>query len=128
MNKKMVFTGVLLILIAIILGAFGAHSLKTHISADKIASFEVGIRYQMYHGLALLIVGLQAGKIKFSMQFFYFLILFGTILFSASIYFLALQEMFDFSLRFLGPITPVGGALMVFGWLLFLIKIVLSKD
>ena len=85
MNKKIVVTGICVILIAIILGAFGAHGLKEHISPEKIASFEVGVRYQMYQGLAFLILGLNAGKLKFSLNSIYLFLLMGTLLFSVSI-------------------------------------------
>lgn len=128
MDKKIVISGVILILLAIVLGAFGAHGLKEHVSVEKIQSFEVGVRYQMYHGIAFLILGLHASKFQFSLKSIYILLLIGTVLFSVSIYFLAIQEMFDVTLKFLGPITPLGGVLLIFGWSIFLIKLIRSKD
>lgn len=123
MNKKLVITGVILILFAIILGAFGAHGLKKVADANAVASFETGVRYQHYSGLALLIVGLASSHLKFSLKSFYILILTGTMLFSVSIYFLALQQAIGMELKFLGPITPIGGSLLIIGWTIFLVKL-----
>lgn len=126
MKNSSVIIGVICILFSIILGAFGAHSLKELITQEKIhppRRIEVGVRYQMYHGLALLIIGLNADKIPFSLKSFQWLILFGTILFSFSIYPLALQDLISFSLTFLGPVTPIGGGLLIIGWLIFLVNL-----
>jgi len=127
MNKNVVIAGICLITIAIVLGAFGAHSLKELISAEKLNTFEVGVKYQMYHGLALLIIGLNSVKLKFPIRSLSLLMLLGTILFSGSIYFLSIQELFDTSLTFLGPVTPIGGSILIISWIIFLIKIFRSK-
>lgn len=126
MNKRIVLTGILLILITIILGAFGAHGLKQYISTEKIASFEVGVRYQMYIGLALLIVGLSADKFK-SLKTFFLLEVIGISLFSGSIYLLSIQEILGTDLSFLGPITPLGGLSIIIGWFLLFLQLV-KKD
>ena len=127
MDKKSVATGIIFITIAIILGAFGAHGLKGLVSTEKIVSFEVGVRYQMYHGLGLFVIGLQASKFSFQLKWIYFFLFVGTILFSVSIYFLAIQEILGVSLPFLGPITPLGGSLLIVGWIIFLVQILRSK-
>lgn len=127
MNKSVVIIGVVFLILAIILGAFGAHALKEHLTPEKLNTFEVGVRYQIYHGLAFLILGLNADKVQFSLKLPFRLIFVGVLLFSGSIYFLAIQEMLDASLKFLGPITPLGGLLMITGWILFLVKIIRSK-
>jgi uncharacterized membrane protein YgdD (TMEM256/DUF423 family) len=116
-----------MLVVAIILGAFGAHALKEHLTPEKLNSFEVGVRYQMYHGLAFLLLGLSTDKVQFSLKLPTRLIFIGVIMFSGSIYFLAIQEMLGVSLKFLGPITPLGGLLMITGWLLFMVKIIRSK-
>lgn len=82
----------------------------------------------MYHGLAFLILGLHADKFQFSLKPIYLLLLIGTLLFSFSIYFLAIQEVLNVALKFLGPITPLGGVLLIFGWTIFLIKLIRTKD
>ena len=127
MNKSAVIIGVVMMVIAIILGAFGAHGLKEHLTPEKFNTFEVGVRYQIYHGLAFLILGLSADKVQFSLKRPIQFIFGGVLMFSVSIYFLAIQEMLGVSLKFLGPVTPLGGVLMIIGWILFLVKIIRSK-
>lgn len=127
MNKSIVISGIVMLVIAIVLGAFGAHALKEHLTLEKLNTFEVGVRYQVYHGLAFLILGLSADKVQFSLKLPIRLIFTGVILFSGSIYFLAIQEMLGVSMKFLGPITPLGGLFMIMGWILFLVKIMRSK-
>ncbi|MGB1517969.1 MAG: DUF423 domain-containing protein [Crocinitomicaceae bacterium] len=116
MNKQIAIVSVLLIALGIILGAFGAHGLKQVVSPEKVASFEVGVRYQIYHGIALLILSLNASKIEGSLKVFLAFILGGILFFSGSIYLLALNDLIGPDLSFLGPLTPVGGVLMIAGW------------
>lgn len=127
MNRTITATGALVILLAIILGAFGAHGLKEVASPERVASFEVGVRYQFYMGFSMLITGLTADRLMFDLRWFYRLNLYGMFLFSGSIYLLALQEPLGMSLKFLGPITPIGGVLMIAAWVVFLIKL-FKKD
>lgn len=103
--------------LAIVLGAFGAHAFKKLISAEKLASFEVGVRYQMYSALVLLIIGFQLDFDQYSERLAVYGIVAGTILFSVSIYFLSFAEYWKKNLKFLGPITPLGGLLMIIGWI-----------
>lgn len=107
---------------AIILGAFGAHAFKKLISAEKLASFEVGVRYQMYSALILLILGFQLDFDIYSERLAVYGITAGTILFSFSIYFLSFAEYWKKNLKFLGPITPLGGLLMLIGWISLMIS------
>lgn len=116
MNKQIAIISVLLIVLGIVLGAFGAHSLKEVVTPEKVASYEVGVRYQIYHGLALLVLSLNASKIEGSLKVFLIFILAGVLLFSGSIYFLALNDVLSPDLSFLGPVTPIGGVLMIMGW------------
>lgn len=124
----MVLTAATLILLAIVLGAFGAHALKEIISAEKLISFETGVRYQMYTGIALLVIGLNADRIAGSIRVFFGLQLIGILLFSLSIYLLALQEVIGVSLRFLGPVTPIGGMLLISSWIVIIMQLVKSKN
>ncbi|MFT6245487.1 MAG: uncharacterized membrane protein YgdD (TMEM256/DUF423 family) [Salibacteraceae bacterium] len=126
MNKKIVITGAALILIGIVLGAFGAHSLKKVVDASQVLSFETGVRYQMYHGFALIILGANADRLLINSKWVIRLMLIGVAVFSLSIYLLVLQGPMGVSLKFLGPITPIGGLLMILGWGLF-IKNLLSQ-
>jgi uncharacterized membrane protein YgdD (TMEM256/DUF423 family) len=127
MNKFGITIGSVFIFTAILLGAFGAHALKEIISIEKISSFEVGIRYQMYHGLALLILNSQADKFSFSLRWVNRLLVAGTVLFSVSIYLLAIQEIIPFAVRWLGPVTPIGGTLLLVSWGLFLVRVIRNQ-
>lgn len=123
MNKKIVLTAAVLLLLAIVLGAFGAHGLKDKVTPERIATFEVGVRYQFYIGLAMLILGFNEEKLGFSLKPTFILLLIGVLFFSVSIYFLAIQEILGTSLKFLGPITPLGGLLMIIGLFVFIVKL-----
>lgn len=111
-------TGALLGLLSVIFGAFGAHALKKKLSKEQLQSFEVGVRYQMYHAIVLLILGFNNEMISTANYWCFTL---GVLLFSFSIYGLVLSDAFGKKLRFLGPITPIGGLLLVSGWMLILI-------
>ncbi|MDX1525930.1 MAG: DUF423 domain-containing protein [Pseudidiomarina maritima] len=112
--KLFVMLGAINMAIGVILGAFGAHSLKTWLTVDMLAVFNTGVQYQIYHALGLLMVavlmipypnsgGLRTGG---------WLLLAGIILFSGSLYLLALTGH-----KFFGPITPVGGLCFIVGWI-----------
>lgn len=127
-QKTILLWGVLFIIIAIILGAFGAHALKKVLTTESLSSFETGVKYQMYQGLGLLFIGAMASKWSFTLKWPINLILMGTVCFSFSIYGLALQEVFGISLNFLGPITPIGGTLLIIGWSVLGFKIWKSEE
>lgn len=128
MNKKTVIAGAVLITIAIVLGAFGAHALRDRLNEAQLSSFETGVRYQIYQGLALLILGIGSAKFKFNLKPISSLILIGTIMFSLSIYGLSLQSVLGMKLGFLGPVTPFGGLLMIIGWTVFIVQLMKQKD
>jgi uncharacterized membrane protein YgdD (TMEM256/DUF423 family) len=128
MNRTIALTGTILLLISILLGAFGAHALKEVLREEQLVSFETGVRYQMIHGLGLLILGLNAERHKFQLKTIYWLLLSGVFLFSVSIYFLAMQDVLGMKLKFLGPITPLGGLLMMLGWSVYGFQIFRSKS
>ena len=126
MNKRITLVAILLIVIAIVLGAFGAHALKELISEKYQHTFETGVRYQMYMGISLLIIGLNYANIGISSKLPIRLIIVGVLLFSFSLYLIAIQEIIG-KLTFLGPITPIGGLLMILGWMLIFIRILKIK-
>lgn len=117
LDKKIIVLASILAAITIGVGAFGAHGLKELISSEALITFETGVRYQMYHVIALFVIGstpyVNASTKKWSALF----LLIGIILFSGSIYVLALKELWSFSVSFLGPVTPIGGLFFVLGWL-----------
>lgn len=105
---------------AVILGAFGAHLLKAHLSSDALQSFEVGVRYQFFHGLVLLFLStLTHSFVKRTVLFF----VVGTLFFSGSIYGLSISSNASIALlpKILGPVTPIGGLLLILGWINLLI-------
>lgn len=127
MNKKIVIGGAVLIVIGIILGALGAHGLKKLVDSQALLTFETGVRYQMYVGFALLILGVNADKLLMNLKWVIRLMVTGMLLFSVSLYFMVLQEPMGISLKFLGPITPIGGGLMIISWGLFIKNLLSSK-
>lgn len=118
MERKGIIRAGILGVIGVLLGAFGAHALKSVLNADQLLSFNTGVRYQMIHALAILAVTLIYSKFplkafKVSVGLFFF----GVILFSGSIYLLSIRELIAMPwLKFLGPITPIGGTLIIAGW------------
>jgi uncharacterized membrane protein YgdD (TMEM256/DUF423 family) len=106
--------GAMLGMTGVAAGAFGAHALKGRVDADLLVIFETGARYQMYHALALLGLGMLASRIDHAMlQVGGFSLLIGTLIFSGSLYALVFTGN-----RALGAVTPIGGAALVFGWLM----------
>lgn len=123
MSRNILIGGVIFGIIAIILGAFATHGLKPLLSIDMMQTFETGVKYQMYHALFLLFLGgvpVASEKIR---RFCFYLTIFGILFFSGSIYFLATNQLTSFDFRVLGPITPVGGTLLISAWMVLLISL-----
>lgn len=114
------FMGALYGLLAVVFGAFGAHALKKSFSDEQRKSFETGVKYQMYHAVVLLILGFNLNLSSAAERYMIYCFILGTFLFSFSIYGLTLSAAKGKKLRFLGPITPIGGLLLVIGWGLLL--------
>lgn len=114
------FIGALYGLLAVVFGAFGAHALKKIFSEDQLKSFETGVKYQMYHAIVLLILGFNLNLTTSLEKYMVYCFILGTFLFSFSIYGLTLSAAKGRKLNFLGPITPLGGLLLVIGWSLLL--------
>ena len=114
------FIGALYGLLAVIFGAFGAHTLKKSLSEEQLKSFETGVKYQMYHAIVLLVLGFNLNLTTSVEKYMIYCFIIGTFLFSFSIYGLTLSTSKGKKLKFLGPITPIGGLLLVVGWGLLL--------
>ena len=127
MNRNITLFAIFFIGSAILLGAFGAHALKAILTVEKLVSFETGVRYQMYNGLALLIIGICAKTISPSKVFVVLQIL-GTILFSFSIYLLCLNQFIPIPKLVLVPLTPIGGGLLIVSWLILFVSIWKQKQ
>jgi uncharacterized membrane protein YgdD (TMEM256/DUF423 family) len=116
MDKKILLTAAILGITAIILGAFGAHALKKVLTETQLQSFEVGVRYQMYHALFLLVIGTFTFLNEKERLIIFWLTIFGVLFFSGSIYLLATNGITNLKTKFLGPITPIGGLLLISAW------------
>ncbi|WP_426475126.1 DUF423 domain-containing protein [Chryseobacterium balustinum] len=114
-------------MLSVILGAFGAHALKKILSVERLESFETGVRYQMYAAFFLLIAGYILKFDTSSQKWISILMIAGTMLFSFSIYFLSLQDYLGANLKFLGPITPLGGLFMILAWLMLIFYFVKNR-
>ncbi|AYO58511.1 hypothetical protein CO230_10530 [Chryseobacterium sp. 6424] len=114
-------------LLSVILGAFGAHALKKIISAEKLISFETGVRYQMYAALFLLIVGYILKFETSSEKWISILMIAGTFIFSFSIYLLSMSDAWNMNFKFLGPITPIGGLMMIISWAMLVFYFLKNK-
>ena len=112
--KTWLIVGASLAGVAVLLGAFGAHSLKSKVSPEDLFIFETGVRYHMYHALGLLFIGVIGFQISQDViQIPAFLFTAGIIIFSGSLYLLVFTNT-----RWLGAITPIGGLCFIIGWLL----------
>lgn len=113
MAKFPLLAGSVFGMLAVILGAFGAHGLKARLTSDMMAVYQTAVSYQMYHALALLLTGLlllqwrDATQLAWAARMF----VLGTLLFSGSLYTLVLSDA-----RWLGAITPIGGVCFIAGW------------
>ena len=117
--KLFLITGSILAATTVIFGAFGAHALKTRISLEDLNIFETAVRYQMYHALGIILVGIMGFHLPHeSLSLPTYFIAGGIIIFSGSLYLLIFTQ-----LRWLGAITPLGGAGLILGWILLAISI-----
>jgi uncharacterized membrane protein YgdD (TMEM256/DUF423 family) len=115
MDRVFVVIGALSAAIAVAAGAFGAHGLRARLSPDLLTIFETAVRYQMYHALGLLAIGLAFVRSPGStLALAGWLLVAGTVVFSGSLYLLSLT-----GARWFGAITPIGGVLFIAGWLAF---------
>lgn len=121
MNRRTILIAASILgLLAVVLGAMGAHALEKVLDPDQLDSFKTAVRYQMWHTLALVALFSMYDHIKHArtVAAFWFS---GVLLFSGSIYLLSMQSLWKLDLSWLGPITPLGGMLMITGWVILLI-------
>lgn len=120
MSKLFLSIGAVCAALAVILGAFGAHGLKSRLAADMLDIFETGVKYHFYHSLGLLIVGLLAVHLPDSsyLKWTGWLMLAGILIFSGSLYILSIS-----GIKWLGAITPIGGTAFIIAWILLLVAV-----
>lgn len=116
-DKKIVVTASVFAALGIVLGAFGAHGLKDLLSEVQLSSFETGVRYQMYHSLALLTIGLSTAVPDKTRNWVFRFFFFGIIFFSGSLYLISIKDVLHINVSFVGPVTPLGGLLFIIGWI-----------
>jgi uncharacterized membrane protein YgdD (TMEM256/DUF423 family) len=128
MNKRIIIIASVFGMLAVILGAFGAHGLKGLITTAQLDTWETAVDYQFYHTLALLFLAtfsrFRSRAINAASWFFTL----GILLFSGSLYLLSLKEVLNITnASLLGPITPIGGVFFILGWISLLIATVKNK-
>ncbi|MFY7694545.1 MAG: DUF423 domain-containing protein [Sediminibacterium sp.] len=123
MHRSIQLRGIVFAAIAVILGAFGAHALKAVLPLDRIQVFETGVRYQIIHSIALIVLSLNLTKYEdatFASKWMHRAALFmtiGIVLFSGSLYIISTSSILPFSVGpWMGPITPIGGLFFIIGW------------
>lgn len=127
MNKTILITGILFGFLAILFGAFGAHGLEKLVDSESVDTFETGVRYQMYHALFLLILGIWNGPTERQKKTVFLVILLGTILFSFSIYLLAINSLISIEFKRIAFLTPIGGIFLLIGWFLLGYYVLIKK-
>lgn len=120
MHKRILSTAAIMAIVAIILGAFGAHKLKELLPIESLQAFETGVRYQMYHVFLLLFVGMFKPMTIRDKKVVYVLTLLGVLLFSGSIYLLSTSKITNVDFSSIGILTPIGGVLLIITWLYLL--------
>lgn len=112
MDKNLLLVGSVAAFLAVALGAFGAHGLRSRLSPEMLAVFETGVRYHMYHALAIIATALVLGRMSgWLVSAAGWCFAAGIVLFSGSLYALALT-----GVTILGAITPIGGVAFLLGW------------
>jgi uncharacterized membrane protein YgdD (TMEM256/DUF423 family) len=118
MKKKIIVTAAAFGALAVIAGAFGAHTLQKSLSPKNMQVWNTAVQYQFYHVFAILYLS-KLGRYKTRLvNDCYYLFTFGIIFFSGSLYLLACSELLDWRwLPLIGPVTPFGGVLFIAGWI-----------
>ena len=127
MQKKIFIAATLLGLLGVILGAFSSHGLRSVLTESALESFQTGVRYQMYHAFFLFFIGLNSHLSALQKKYTLSLTLAGIFLFSVSIYLLATNALTSIDFTFLGPVTPIGGLLLIFAWGFLLFVLIRHK-
>jgi uncharacterized membrane protein YgdD (TMEM256/DUF423 family) len=127
MDKKIFSAAGFFGMTAIILGAFGAHALKKVLTVEQLVTFETGVKYQMYHALFLLFLGLNSHLSFKTKKTILVLTILGIIFFSGSIYLLATDSLNAFNFKVIGFITPIGGLLLIMAWAIFSLHFLKKK-
>jgi uncharacterized membrane protein YgdD (TMEM256/DUF423 family) len=130
--KKYLVIASALMAVGVVLGALGAHALEGRLDPGQIDSFKTGVRYQVWHTLAVFIVQLipekaLSQKVKNTVSALFIL---GIVFFSLSIYILSTRPIFGMegSMGFLGPVTPIGGLILIISWIYLAVQLGIRKN
>ncbi len=119
MTKKILLISSLLLALAVVLGAFGAHGLKARITPELLEVYKTGVEYHFYHALGLMLIGVLSFHINSGLiNWAAILLIAGILIFSGSLYVLAIT-----GIKWLGAITPIGGMSFIVGWILLAVGI-----
>ncbi|SEK67118.1 DUF423 domain-containing protein [Parapedobacter koreensis] len=128
MNKRIILTASFFGLVAVVLGAFGAHGLEGKISEDHLETWDTAVEYQFYHTVALLFLATFSRAKNTYIRFSFVTFTLGILLFSGSLYLLSTHAITDFGApSIIGPITPIGGLCFILGWLGLFIATIKNK-
>jgi len=122
MNRNFLIIASLFGCTAVMLGAFGAHTLKELINENSLRIYEKGVSYQFYHTFALFITAILFEKYNLKcIKWAGYCFIAGILLFSGSLYLLAMGDLIGINKSFIGPITPLGGACFITGWICLMV-------
>lgn len=128
MSRRIILTASLFGAIAVMFGAFGAHTLKNVLSAGSLEIWAKGVEYQFYHTLALLFLSQLASGNEKLIKCSYIFFTLGVVLFSGSLYLLATRDILNIGfVNYIGPITPIGGLCFILGWILLFVSVLKRK-
>ena len=118
MNKTIFLTGIIFGVLAVVFGAFATHGLENVLNTKALQTFETGVKYQMYHALFLLVLSNVTKLPEESKKGLFYVIVTGILFFSFSIYGLATNTLTTFDFKSIAFITPIGGSLLIIGWIM----------
>ena len=128
MQRKLLILGFALGMLAVILGAFGAHGLKEILSDESLISYETGVRYQFYHAFLALIIANSSLLTSKTKKIVFYMILIGVVLFSGSIYLLSTYALTGVSFKSIAFITPLGGVFLILAWLILIVNVLKMRN
>jgi uncharacterized membrane protein YgdD (TMEM256/DUF423 family) len=128
MNKRIIITASIFGILAVILGAFGAHGVGERISPEEMKTWETAVQYHFYHVFALLFLSTFSRVRSRLISISYWFFTLGILLFSGSLYLLAAKSMIGITeTAIIGPVTPVGGLCFIIGWVSLLLAAIRNK-
>lgn len=128
MNKRIIIAASSFGMIAVILGAFGAHTLKARLSLSELEIWKTAVDYQFYHTFALLFLATFSKKESRSINLSAWFFSIGILLFSGSLYLISTKEILNITqMGVIGPVTPIGGLFFIMGWISLLVATIKNK-